>query len=92
MEFISSLNKTTLVFRKALVTYFKEKQGYKEIGSKENTFLKFFLFCIVRIYPPFTRKQITLLYSGRDVRIGLGVAISEVSGPSVFHIKMGASR
>ena len=47
--------------------------------------------CIVHIYPPFTRKQIVSLYFGRDVRTRLGVAISEVSGPPVFHIKAAAS-
>ena len=49
-------------------------------------------FCIVHIYPPFTRKRIVLLYFGRDVRTLLGVAISEVSEPPVFHIKAKASR
>ena len=51
------------------------------------------LVCLfVHIYPPFTRKRIALLYFGRDVRNRLGVAIFEVSGPPVFHIKAGASR
>ena len=49
------------------------------------------LYCIVHIYPPFTRKLIVSLYFGRCVRTRLGVAISEVSGPPVFHIKAGAS-
>ena len=48
--------------------------------------------CIVHIYPPYTRKRIVSLYFGRDVRTRLGIAISEVSGPPVFHIKAGASR
>ena len=48
--------------------------------------------CIVHIYPPFTRKRIVSLYFGRDVRTRLGVAISEMSGPPVFHIKAEASR
>ena len=48
--------------------------------------------CIVYIYPPFTRKRIVLLYFGREVRTRLGVAISEMYGPPVFHIKAGASR
>ena len=39
----------------------------------------FFLYCIVHIYPPFTRKRIVSLYFGLDVRTRLGVAISEVS-------------
>ena len=49
--------------------------------------------CIVfaHIYTPFTRKRIVSLYFERDVRTRLGVAISEVSGPPVFHIKAGAS-
>ena len=51
-----------------------------------------FIVGIVHIYPPFTRKRIVSLYFGRDVRTRLGVAISEVSGPPVFHIKAGASR
>ena len=50
-----------------------------------------FFFCI-HIYPPFTRKRIVSLYFGREVRTRLGVAISEMSGPPVFHIKAGASR
>ena len=50
------------------------------------------MHCIVfvHIYPPFTRKRIVLLYFGRNVRTRLGVAIFEVSGPPVFHIKAGA--
>ena len=48
--------------------------------------------CIVHIYPPFTRKRFVSLYFGREVRTRLGVAISEMSGPPVFHIKAGASR
>ena len=48
--------------------------------------------CIVHIYPPFTRKRIVSLYFGRDVRTHLVVAISEMSGPPVFHIKAEASR
>ena len=47
----------------------------------------FVFFVFVHIYPPFTRKRIVSLYFGRDVRTRLGVAIFEVSGPSVFHIK-----
>ena len=43
-------------------------------------------------FPPFTRKRIVSLYFERDVRTRLGVAIFEVSGPSVFHIKAEASR
>ena len=49
-------------------------------------------YCIVHIYLPFTRKRIVSLYFGRDVCTRLGVAIFEVSGPPVFHIKVGASR
>ena len=48
-----------------------------------------FFFVFVHIYPPFTRKRIVSLYFGRDVRTRLGVAIFEVSGPPVFHIKAG---
>ena len=44
-------------------------------------------FC--HVYPSFTRKRMISLYFGRDVRTRLGVAISEVSGPPVFHIKVG---
>ena len=54
--------------------------------------LYFFVFVFVHIYPPFTRKRIVSLYFGRDVRTRLGVAIFEVSGPPIFHIKAGASR
>ena len=50
------------------------------------------LFFICHIYPLFTRKQVVSLYFGRDVRTRLGVAISEESGPSVFHIKAEAFR
>ena len=50
------------------------------------------LFVFVHIYPPFTRKRIVSLCFERDVRTRLGVAIFEVSGPSVFHIKTKASR
>ena len=50
------------------------------------------IFVFVHIYPPFTRKRIVSLYFGRDVRTRLGVAIFEVSGPPVFHIKAEATR
>ena len=53
---------------------------------------KCIVFVFVHIYPPFTRKRIVSLYFGRDVRTRLGVAIFEVSGPPVFHIKAEASR
>ena len=45
-------------------------------------------FFIYHIYPPFTRKRILSLCPGRYVRTLLGVAIFEVSGPPVFHIKV----
>ena len=48
-------------------------------------------FYIVHVYS-FLRKQIVSLLFERDVRTRLEVAISEVSGPPVFHIKVGASR
>ena len=51
-----------------------------------------FFVVFVHFYPPFTRKRIVSLYFGRDVRTRLGVAIFEVSGPPVFHIKAEASR
>ena len=51
-----------------------------------------FIFVFVHFYPPFTRKRIVSLYFGRDVSTRLGVAIFEVSGPPVFHIKAEASR
>ena len=69
--------------------------GNKSLCGAPATFLPsfFFVFCIVvHIYPPYTRKRIVSLYFGRDVHTRLGVAISEVSGPPVFHIKAGASR
>ena len=48
------------------------------------------LFCFVgHFYPPFTRKRIVLLYFGREVRTRLGVTFFEVSGPPVFHVKVG---
>ena len=43
------------------------------------------------IYPLFTRKRIVSSCFERYVRTRLGVAISEVSGPLVFHIKVGRS-
>ena len=51
----------------------------------------FFLILFAHIYVPITRKQIVLLSCGRDVRIRLGVAVTEISGPPVFHIKVEAS-
>ena len=38
------------------------------------------------------KSELVSLYFGRDVRTRLGIAIFEVSGPPVFHIKAGASR
>ena len=57
-------------------------------------FIKFFrvqkiCYVVYHIYPPFTRKRIVSLCFGRYVHTRLGVAISEVSGPPVFHTKMG---
>ena len=49
-------------------------------------------FFICHIYPPFTRKRIVSLYFGRDICTRLGVTISELSGPPVFHIKVEAFR
>ena len=51
---------------------------------------RFFFIC--HIYHPFKRKRIASPYFGRDVRTCMGVAISEVYGPPVFHRKAGASR
>ena len=51
----------------------------------------FLFYFICHIYSSVTRERIVSLYFGRDVRTRLGVAISEVSGPLVFHIKVGAS-
>ena len=53
-------------------------------------FFIYLFFC--HNYPPFPRKRIVLLYFGRNVRTRLGVAICDVSGPPVFHIKVEASR
>ena len=44
---------------------------------------------IVHVHPPFTRKRIVPLYFGQDVRTRLGVASFQISGPPVFHIKVG---
>ena len=51
------------------------------------------MYCIVCciVYPPFTRKRNIAIYFGRDVCTSLGVTIFQVSGPLVFHIKVGAS-
>ena len=47
-------------------------------------------FCFVyHIYPTLTRKRIVSLCFGRYVHTRLGVAISEVSGPHVFYMKVG---
>ena len=62
----------------------EENAGMK---NRKNVFpLIYFLPCL------FTRKPIELLYFGRDVCTRLEVAISEVSGSSVFHIQAGAFR
>ena len=57
----------------------------REIGTCQD----FSKFC--HIYPSFTRKRIVSLYFGWDDRTRLGVAICDMSGPPVFHIKAGAS-
>ena len=60
---------------------------------KNLQFLKvnFFIYTgVCHIYPPCRRKRIVSLFFGRDVRTRLGVAISEVFGAPVFHIKIGA--
>ena len=64
----------------------------KRYNQHKRRYLMIVLYCIVRVYPPFTRKRIVSLYFGRDIRTGLEAAISDVSGPSVFHIKLGAFR
>ena len=69
-----------------------KKKNLKKRGVQFNLFCSEILYCIVYVYPPFTKKRIVLLYFGRDVRTCLGVAIFEVSMAPVFHIKMGASR
>ena len=48
-----------------------------------------FYILICQIYPPFTRKRIVSLCFGRYVRPRLGIAISELSKPPVFHIRVG---
>ena len=45
-----------------------------------------FLYCIVHVYSPFTRKWIVLLYFGQDICTRLEVAISKVFGPPVFRM------
>ena len=64
---------------------------YCTLGVRKEPYVCMYV-CIVHIYPPFTRKRIVSLYFGRDIRTRLGVAISEMSGPPVFHIKAEASR
>ena len=49
-------------------------------------------FFIAYFYPSFTGRRIVLQSFGRDVRTRLQVAISEMSGPLVFHIRVGAFR
>ena len=46
------------------------------------------VFCIVHVCPPFTIKRIVSLSFKREVHTRSGVA--KVSGPPVFHIKVGA--
>ena len=46
-------------------------------------------FFVYHIYPAFTRKRIGLLCFGRYVDARLEVAIFEVSGPPVYHMKVG---
>ena len=55
--------------------------------------LTVYLF-IVHVYPSFTRKRIVSLSFGCDVRTRLGVAIFSrcMSGPPIFHKKVGPSR
>ena len=54
--------------------------------------LIYFFYFVCHIYPPLTRKQIVLLYFGRNVHTRLEVAICDVSGPLVFYIKVEAAR
>ena len=61
------------------------------LPSNQEELFNLTFFFIYHIYPLFTRKRIASLYFGRDVRTNFGLAISEVSGPPVFHIKVGAS-
>ena len=70
----------------------KRVKKFPRCKQLKNFFYEVFLFFFCHIYPPFTRKRIVSLYFGRDVRIRLGVTISELSGPPVFHIKVEASR
>ena len=49
-------------------------------------------FVVVHVYPLLTTKRIALLSFERDVCTRLGIAFFEVSVPSVFHVKVGASR
>ena len=74
------------------ITAVQTDQGVKNLVFKEGEdfSLEVFLYSIVHIYLPFARKQAVSLYFGRNVRTRLRVAISEVSGPPVFHIKAGA--
>ena len=57
--------------------------------AKQAEFICFLFLFICHIFPPFTRKQIVSLCFGRCVCTRLGFAISKVSGPPVFHIKVG---
>ena len=57
-------------------------------------FFVLFYFCL--FYLPYLstiyKKRIVSLCFGRNVRTRLGDAIFEMSGPPLFHIKVGASR
>ena len=78
----------TLLTSRKLFSLSKIRGALSPLSSSMN---KSF-FYIVHVHPPLTRKRIVSLYFGRDVHTRLGVAISEVSGPPVFHIKAGELR
>ena len=63
------------------------KSGFYRKWPKDEDILFFF---VCHIYLPFTRKRIVLLYFGQDVHTLLEFAIFKVSGPPIFHIKVGA--
>ena len=77
--------------------YFKQEVMWIYISqiryllSSNQSLSKVLFFFICHIYPTFTRKQIVLLYFERDVCTRFGVAISALSGPPVFDIKVGVS-
>ena len=81
------------VFHERYFYFIKETNSRpNKLHSNKNPLLNFdnlFTYFFCQIYPPFTKIRIASLYFGRNVCTSLVVSISKVSGPPVFHIKVG---